>query len=91
MQNIQEQEEKTYYFAVAYFDNGEASVSGAFDDQCKMMEALKKATAKNAHKVIATTYMTRKCTHVPSTMELFGHPRSRDIMKDRKFLASLTK
>ena len=82
-------EEKTYYFAVAYFSNGEASVSGAFDDLDKMMEALKKATAKHADKVVATTYMTRKCDHVPSVKELFGHPKSRDIMQDKKFLATL--
>ena len=83
--------ERTYYFAVAYFSNGEASVSGAFDDEKKMMDALKEATSKNLDKVVATTYMTRKCDHVPTVKELFGHPRSRDIMQDKKFLASITK
>ena len=82
-------EERTYYYAVAYFDNGEASVSGAFDDQGKMMEALKEATAKHADRVVATTYMTRKSDHVPSVMELFGHPKSRDIMQDKRFLSSI--
>ena len=80
-------EEKTYYYAVTYFHNGEANVSMPFESYDEMMEALKKVTAKHAPKIKATSYITRK--EKLTTMDILGHPKSRDLMQDKKFLAIL--
>lgn len=80
-------EEKTYYYGVAYFHNGEASISRPFESYDEMMEALKKATAKHAHMIKATSYITRK--EKLTTMDILGHPKSRDLMQDKKFLSTI--
>ena len=81
-------EEKTYYYGVVYFHNGEASVSRPYEDYETMMEDMKKGVAKHAEKVKATSYITRK--EKLSTMDILGHPKSRDIMRDKSFLRSIT-
>lgn len=80
---------KTWYYGVVYFDNGEASVSAPFESAEKCIAAMKEGIAKKPHRVVATTYMTRKsATRIP-TKQLFGTPRSRDLMQDKKFLREL--
>lgn len=81
-------EEKTYYYGVVYFHNGEASVSRPYEDYETMMKDMKEGVAKHADKVKATSYITRK--EKLSTMDILGHPRSRDIMQDKAFLKSIT-
>ena len=85
--------ETTYYYGVVYFDNGEASVSRGFTSKDACMEAIKKGVAKHPERVVATSFMTRKVSAydaAPTTQQLFGCPDSRNVMKDKKFLASLT-
>ena len=85
--------ETTYYYGVVYFDNGEASISRGFTSKDACMEAIKNGVAKHPDRVIATSYMTRKVNSeekAPTTQQLFGCPDSRNVMKDKKFLASLT-
>lgn len=81
-------EEQTYYYGVVYFHNGEASVSRPYEDYETMMEDMKKGVAKHAEKVKATSYITRK--EKLSTMDILGHPKSRDIMRDKNFIKSIT-
>lgn len=78
----------TYYYAIVYFKHKELCAAGPYDSYDKMMNAMKEAVAKNHDMVKATTYMTRK--EKLSLEELFGHPRSRDIMQDKKFLKEIT-
>ena len=83
----------TYYYGVVYFDNGEASVSRPFPDKDACMDAIKKGVAKHPDRVVATSFMTRKVNQFlepPSTKDLFGCPDSRNVMKDKKFLAEIT-
>ena len=82
-------QEKTWYYGVVYFDNGEASVSAPFESEEKCIKAMKEGIMKNPHKVVATTYMTRKSEEILPTRKLFGTPRSRDLMQDKKFLKEL--
>ena len=82
----------TYYYGVVYFDNGEASVSRGFPSKELCMKAIKEGVAKHPDRVIATSYMTRKVNEflpAPTTQELFGCPDSRNVMKDKKFIATL--
>lgn len=83
-------EKKTWYYGVVYFDNGEASVSAPFDSAEKCVEEMKKGIAKRPTRVVATTYMTRKSDVIIPTQKLFGCPNSRNLMKDTKFMLSLT-
>lgn len=80
---------KVWYYGVVYFDNGEASVSAPFDSKEKMLEAMKAGIATHPHRVVATSYMTRKGRKMVPTVGLFGCPNSRNLMKNRKFVASL--
>lgn len=85
--------ETTYYYGVVYFDNGEASVSRGFSSKEACMDAIKKGVEKHPERVVATSYMTRKVpAECPAltTQQLFGCPDSRNVMKDKKFVASLT-
>ena len=80
---------KTWYYGVVYFDNGEASVSAPFETVEKCIEEMKKGIAKHPHKVVGTTYMTRSSETLIPVRKLFGNPRSRDLMKDKAFLREL--
>ena len=81
--------EKTWYYGVVYFTNGEASVSAPFDSLDKCIQAMKEGIMTHPHLVKATTYMTRKSEELLPTRELLGHPKSRDLMQDRKFRLEL--
>ena len=83
-----EMAEKTYYYAIAYTHNGGASISRPFESYEEMMEKLKEAVSQNPERVESTSYITRK--ERLSVKDILGHPKSRDIMRDKKFLASLT-
>ena len=79
-----------YYYGIAYFHNGEANISMPFDSYDEMMDAMKKAVAKHPEKIKATSYITRNGDGGKlTTMDILGHPKSRDLMQDKKFLASL--
>lgn len=77
----------TYYYGVVYFDNGEASISRPYESLDLLMEDMKKGVRTHAHRVVATSYMTRK--EKLDTMKLFGCPNSRNIMLDKKFVNTL--
>lgn len=79
-------EDKTY-FAVIYYDNGEALVH-PFHSEEELMEEMKKGVTKYPQHVIGTTYITRQGN--VTVQDVFGTPKTRDIMQDKKFLASLS-
>lgn len=87
MQDTKANEAKTYYYGVVYFKNGEASVSAPFDSLEKCIQAMKDGIAKHPDAVVGTTYMTRG--KLMSTKKLLGFPKSRDLMRDKKFRATL--
>lgn len=76
------------YFPVIYLRNGDACVGSpcATEDECR--KELAKAVAVNFEKVKATTYLYRENE---SVQEIFGTPKSRDLMQDGKFLKELKK
>ena len=77
----------TYYYGVVYFDNDEASISRPYESLESLMIDLEEGVRKHAHRVVATSYITRK--EKLSTMKLFGCPNSRNLMKNKKFLDTL--
>ena len=81
-------EKKTYYYAIVYFTHMEMSAAGPYESYDAMMDALKKGVAKHPEKIKSTSYITRN--KKLSLEELFGHPKSRDIMQDKKFLKSIS-
>lgn len=74
------------FFPVVYLTNGDACVGSPCSTEDECISELQKAVRKNPTKVKATTYMVREQEDV---MDLFGHPKSRDVMQDKKFLKSL--
>lgn len=81
---------KTWYYGVVFFDNYEASVSAPFDSKEKCIEEMKKGIRKNPHRVVSTTYITRKSAKPMSLKKIFGSPKSRDLMLDKEFKKELT-
>ena len=75
------------YYGVIYLKNGDACVSRACDSEEQCVEAMKKAVAREPHNIKATTYMVRE---TEETTFIFGHPRSRDLMQNKKFLKEIT-
>jgi len=75
------------YYGVIYLKTGEMCVKG-FDSEEVCINAMKQVVAKDYDKIEATTYMIRDAETVGKF--LFGHPRSRDLMQDKKFLKELT-
>ena len=77
----------TYYYGVVYFDNGEASISRPYESLDALMIDMREGVSKHAHRVVATSYMTRK--EKLTTKQLFGCPNTRNIMLDKKFVDTL--
>lgn len=84
------EELKTWYYGVVYFTNGEASVSGAFESEQKCIEETAKGVKTHPHLIVGTTYITRKSVKPLPVTKLFGTPKSRDLMQNKKFLKELT-
>lgn len=82
-------EEKSWFYGVVYLTNGEASVSAPFDSLDKCIAAMKEGIKRHPDKVASTTYMVRKSSDIITLRQLFGNPKSRDLMQDKKFLAEL--
>ena len=78
------------YFGVIYLKNGDACVSRACDSEEQCVDAMKRAVAREYDKIKATTYMMRDVDEgSDAEVFMFGHPRTRDLMQDRKFLKEL--
>ena len=77
---------KKNYFPVIYLRNGDACVGSpcASEEECRA--ELEKAVRANILKVVGTTYMVRESE---SVTEIFGSPKSRDLMQDKAFLRKL--
>lgn len=79
------------YFAVMYLNGGNAVISKAYDSEDEVREKMGKFIENHPDEVKATTFITRETEKEEplSIMEVLGHPRSRDLMQDKKFLKSL--
>lgn len=75
------------YYGVIYLKNGDCCVSRPCESETQCVEAMKKAVARDLDRIKATTYMVREAADGDGFV--FGHPRSRDLIQDRKFLKSL--
>lgn len=79
------------YFAVAYLHNGETYISKPFDTKEEAEEFIKtklRESAKSFDRTKATTIISRDMSNVKDGF-LFGHPKSLDLMQDKKFLKSI--
>ena len=75
------------YFAVMYLNGGHAAVSKGYKSEDEVREAMGKFISLHPNEVVATTFMVREDADL---MSIFGHPKSRDLMQDKKFLKSIT-
>lgn len=75
------------YYGVVYLKNGDMCVSRACESEDECVSAMKRAVAKHFDEVKATTYMVREATDDGGFV--FGHPKSRDLMQDRKFIKEI--
>lgn len=76
------------YYAVVYLKNGDACVSSACMSEEECISELKKVCAREFDKIEATTYMVRELQG--DGKFIFGHPRSRDLMQNKKFIKEIT-
>lgn len=76
------------YFPVIYLKNGDACIGSPCDTEDECRKELARAVVVHFDKVKATTYLYRESA---SVQEIFGTPRSRDLMQDKKFLKELRK
>lgn len=76
-----------YYYGVVYFRNGEASISRPFNSLEECIDATKRGVMTHAHLVKATSYITRQ--EKLDVMQILGCPKSRDLMRDKKFVKEL--
>ena len=93
--------EKTYYYGVVYLKNGDACIGYPCASEEEVRSELERVVARQIterNPPVATTYITRKVEardgEEPkplSLMEILGHPRSRDVLQSKKFIASITK
>ena len=75
-----------HYYAVFYMKSGNALVSRPFDSEKEVQDYIRESVAKEPTKVEATTYLVRE---QDSLRKLFGSPKSRDAVQDKKFMKSL--
>ena len=78
---------KKHYFGVAFAACGAAVVIGPFDSESKVREALAAGIRRNPQKYVATTY---NVSDDATMFEKFGHPASRDLYQDKKFMKEIT-
>ena len=74
------------FFGVIYLKNGDACVSRPCDTEEQCVNAMKRAIAREREKIKATTYMVRE---TEDDEFIFGHPKSRDLMQNKRFLKEI--
>ena len=77
----------SYYYGIIYYDTGGCQVSKPYESLDKLMNDIKDGVIKHAHRVIGTSYITRK--EKLTVQQILGCPKSRDVMRDKKFLKEL--
>lgn len=75
------------FIAVAIRKSGHAAVSKPYATLEEAMAELKPYVIKHFNEVAMTTYMIRECE---TLADIFGKPKSRDLMQDRKFLKEVS-
>lgn len=80
------EEKKKYYYGVVFLKSGDAAVTRPLETEEEVRKALSSFVSKRPHEVKGTTYMIRENENLES---VFGHPKSRDLMQDKKFLETL--
>lgn len=71
------------YYGVVFLITGDACVSRPCDTEEECINALKNVCRRVGDTIIATTYLKRDSQDL---FDLFGHPRSRDLIEGKKYL-----
>lgn len=79
-----------YYIGVAVRKSGHATVTIPTTSEQECIEMLKAVVTKRFDKIAFTTYITRTSDEPITLADVFGNPRSRDLMQDKKFLKEIT-
>lgn len=80
-------QKKKHYFGVAFAASGAAVTIGPFGSESEVREALAEGIRKHPQKYVATTY---NVSEDATMFEKFGHPASRDLYQDKKFMKEIT-
>ena len=62
-----------------------------FETEEELLAEMKPYVVKHFDDVAFTTYMTREAAEPFGLEAIVGHPKSRDLMQDKKFLKEITK
>lgn len=79
-----------YYIGIAIQKSGHAAVTKPYSDFDLMMEELKGYVATHFDKVKLTTYITRASDKELTLADVFGDSKTRDLMRDKKFIKEIT-
>lgn len=78
------------YIGVCVRKSGHAAVTKPYPCLDDCLNDMKRYVETHFDDMLATTYMVREAPSESfSLLDAFGHPASRDLMKDKKFLKSL--
>lgn len=82
----------TYYIGIAVRKSGHGAVTKPCKNMTEVLTELKKYSEKHFTDMAFTTYITRTSDKEDYTLaDVFGHPKSRDMIQDKNFLRSITK
>ena len=79
-----------FYIGIAIRKSGHAAVTKPYSDEEEMLTELKAYTKKHFNNVLATTFITRESDEPITLQDVFGKPKSRDLMQDKKFIKEIT-
>lgn len=79
-----------YYIGVAIRKSGHAAVTKPYPSEEEMLAELKQYAKKHFTELTATTYITRESEEPITLQDVFGKPRSRDLMQDKRFIKEIT-
>ena len=77
-----------YYIGVCVLHCGHAVVTKPYAELEECIGKLKDYIASHKKDVASTTYMVREGENL-TLPDVFGHPKSRDLIQDRRFMQSI--
>ena len=80
----------TNYIGICVRKSGHAAVTKPSTDLNEVTREMKEYVLKHWGDIAFTTFITRSADKPITLAEVFGHPRSRDLMQSRKFISEVT-
>ena len=81
----------TWYSGVCVRKSGHAAITKPSTSLDEIIDEMKKYVTLHIHEIAFTTYITRNTDKQLTLADVFGHPRSRDLMQNKAFLKEITR